>query len=711
MLNGWRKFWQDYTRYWVKTLKFIALIKRLPWFELFIIAVLLGISGYAAFSDAYNFPNKWFTRDDAYYYFKVAQNISEGKGSTFDGINLTNGYHPLWTLVCVPVFALARFDLILPLRVLLILLAGIRSATAILLYRLLKKNLSLPIAAFAGLYWAFDLNLHWNMYQQGLETALAAFFLVLFLFILNRFERNWKSEPIQLTSLGLLAGGAVLFTFSRLDLIFLAALFGIWIIFRGHSLRYLLPLDLLSLVVSALAAFIIRTGLPDYYLYANSAILTLILSFIVRIPVFYFLGLYKHPKSFSLPNLIWKAFVGAFASAAFLLGVLLGLAALGLLKGSFPRTVPLIDGGIAFILIVFTRLSVFLFGSPGKRMVSYTPWKTFQTNWRTWLVEASVYYGILGGALGAYMLWSKSVFETASPVSGQIKRWWGSFSSRVYGGAARNPISFFGLDSIGDLSTWSPVTSLIGKWNDMIEMRVIPIDYGLRYTIMVFIIFLGLFLLLLINRRRAARGSFLFALIPLLAGSFIQVLSYNATGYAALREWYWIIQPVFLVLAGGLLVDIVVQPIRRISISNPVLLLMAFYWGVTQAILFWQLTSAQMTYGEVKANPPYMEVVAFVEKHTESGSLIGMTGGGNVGYFIRDRTIINMDGLINSHSYFTAHREHKGSDYLASLGMDYIFANPDFLEALPYRGQYTGRYEILDYYGGKAVMRFLTPEK
>ena len=60
---------------------------------------LLSINGYAAFSDAYNLPNHWFTRDDAYYYFKVAQNISEGHGSTFDGINLTNGYHPLWMLV------------------------------------------------------------------------------------------------------------------------------------------------------------------------------------------------------------------------------------------------------------------------------------------------------------------------------------------------------------------------------------------------------------------------------------------------------------------------------------------------------------------------------------------------------------------------------------------------------------------------------------
>ena len=44
--------------------------------------------------------------DDAYYYFGVARNLAGGHGSTFDGINPTNGYHPLWCWILVPVFAL-----------------------------------------------------------------------------------------------------------------------------------------------------------------------------------------------------------------------------------------------------------------------------------------------------------------------------------------------------------------------------------------------------------------------------------------------------------------------------------------------------------------------------------------------------------------------------------------------------------------------------
>src|SRR5512135_1527600 len=116
--------------------------RKLPWFEIALAIVFLSASVYAAVSDAYNLPNRWFIRDDAYYYFKVAQNISEGHGSTFDGIHPTNGYHPLWMLICIPIFALARFDLILPLRALVLVIGLLQVGTTILLFRLVRRTIS-----------------------------------------------------------------------------------------------------------------------------------------------------------------------------------------------------------------------------------------------------------------------------------------------------------------------------------------------------------------------------------------------------------------------------------------------------------------------------------------------------------------------------------------------------------------------------------------
>ena len=174
--------------------------KQLPIFEFALVTVILSVHLYAAFSDSYNFPNAWFKRDDAYYYFKVAQNITQGLGSTFDGINLTNGYHPLWMLICIPIFALARFDLILPLRVLLMVMAVFNAATAVLIYRLVKHNLSHAVAIVAASFWAFNLYIHHTIYEPGLETPLAAFAIVLFIYKLSQFEKDWRDKACGYTT-------------------------------------------------------------------------------------------------------------------------------------------------------------------------------------------------------------------------------------------------------------------------------------------------------------------------------------------------------------------------------------------------------------------------------------------------------------------------------------------------------------------------------
>jgi hypothetical protein len=406
--------------------------------------------------------------------------------------------------------------------------------------------------------------------------------------------------------------------------------------------------------------------------------------------------------------LLRQSVIAIVISSSSTLVILLGLINLGMVDGSFPRTVPIIDGAISLIFIILSRTGIVLFSQKSNTQAE-SPLEAIKSNWRDWLSGGSVYYGIIGGTLGIYMLWSKLTFGTASPVSGQIKRWWGSYFSRVYGGSARSPLAFFGIDSESDFNAWTPITNIVGNWNSQIQMRTIPIDYDLRYFLMLALVLTGLSLLLFLNRQRTARIVHSLALIPLLAGSFLQVIQYNISGYSALKEWYWVSEMVFVILSGCLIIDILTQRLRRIRAVNAIMLLTVIAWGANSGLTFARITAAQMHYGLKPADTPYMEVATFVESHTEPHTLIGMTGGGNVGYFIQERTIVNMDGLINSYPYFQANQNHQGSDYLYDMGLDYIFANPDFLESQPYRGQYTGRLEIIDYYGGKAIMRFLPP--
>src|SRR5512134_2034494 len=198
------------------------MMKRFPWFETILILVVMSVSLYAALSDGQNLSWRWFTRDDAYYYFKVAQNISEGHGSTFDGVNVTNGYHPLWMLICVPIFALARFDLILPLRILLLVMSGLSVATGILLYRLIGRIFTPAIGAMAALFWVFSRDVLNILYQNGLESGIAALLIVLLLYKLYEFELSWRKHEVSRGQIITLAGIAVLVMFSRLDLVFLA---------------------------------------------------------------------------------------------------------------------------------------------------------------------------------------------------------------------------------------------------------------------------------------------------------------------------------------------------------------------------------------------------------------------------------------------------------------------------------------------------------
>ena len=334
-------------------------MKKLDLFEILLIVAVMSISLYAALSDAQNFANQWFTRDDAYYYFKVAQNISEGHGSTFDGINPTNGYHPLWMLVCIPIFALARFDLILPLRILLMVMSGLSLASGILLYRLIGRLFSAPIGAIIAAYWVFNYQITVALYQNGLETGLAALFILLLIYRLSEFERSWRTQRVshkQMINLGILA---TLTMFSRLDLIFIVTMIGFWIIFRKHLLRHFIPLDLLAVVTSVLLAFVLILGSPrQYYFYTSSALTMSFLALIIKIPLAYFMGLYE--RSFANQGL-WPVLrqtalftgLGSFSVGT----IMLILVQTNFLIG-FPRTAVIYDLLFTFAFFTFSRLGL-----------------------------------------------------------------------------------------------------------------------------------------------------------------------------------------------------------------------------------------------------------------------------------------------------------------------------------------------------------------
>jgi len=689
-------------------------LKRHSLFEIILITIILSIHLYAAFSDAYNFPNTLYSRDDAYYYFKVAQNITEGLGSTFDGINVSNGYHPLWMIVCIPIFAFARFDLILPLRILLMVMAGLNAATAVLIYRLVKENLSQAVAYLAAAFWAFNLYIHMTVYESGLETPLATFAIMLFIYKLSQFEKTWRTRPVTKREVATLAWIAVVVMFSRLDLVFIAVLGGLWIVFRGKPIRFLAPLDMVIIFISMTFSVAFRTGLEAYNsIYASSAVEAVFIAMVIKLSALYFFGAYQHPRTNSVLKMLRQTLSALTISTLIVTGLYVILNLLGVGK-NFPRSAFLLDWAISTALILAVRFAAYWFGDEKIKanFQQVTPIKEFQTHWKIWFSDSLTYYGIVGGALAVYMFYNKIAFGTSSPVSGQVKRWWGHLQNTVYDYPALNWPSFFGINYEWVYDAWKPAVNLlipIAKFLRPIYPGADTVDE--RYYIAMLVCSLVILLILFVNARQSLCALTNMALIPLMAGSGFQIFSYTTTAYGGAKEWYWTSQMILITLVGSLLLHLILQPLQqKINIRRSfefISLAFCAFLAYTNAAYI----MAIMRYDYYPDDKSYTEVADYIKENTLPNEIIGMTGGGNVGYFIQDRTIINMDGLINSYEYFHALQNGEAPQFLHDQGMTVIFANTRLLQLPPYFGQFDPYLESYTVYGGKGLLYLLAEPK
>ncbi|HET8580563.1 MAG TPA: hypothetical protein VFL31_06160, partial [Nitrospiraceae bacterium] len=362
---------------------------------------------------------------------------------------------------------------------------------------------------------------------------------------------------------------------------------------------------------------------------------------------------------------------------------------------------------------LFFGVSRFLFiglqtNGPFQGKPNETALADLRSHWKKWAAEGAIYYGIVLSALGIYMIWSKLVFGTSSPVSGQIKQWWASLPGRAYGGSTRNPLSFFGISYTGEANAWNPASRILGSWSE--NLSGLRVDLEWRYLILITILAVLFYLVLLTSRNKGKTALTQMAIVPLLSSAWLQAPYYHAIGYAAYKEWYWVSQLVIIVLTLSLVAGMLFKLLPARQYRQVAAWALAAYVGLSMGSPYWNSIRDSMTYGYWPADAPYMDIPPLLEEHTPPGSMIGMTGGGNAGYFIHDRIIVNMDGLINSYAYFQALRTHQAGAYLEKIGLDYVLANPTILDQQPYKGQFNGYMEALDVsYGGKKLMRYRLP--
>jgi hypothetical protein len=224
---------------------------------------------------------KYFDTDDAYYYFQIARNIAAGHGSTFDQVTLTNGFHPLWMAVLVPIYAVAHGDPFFPLRVILVVQSIFHWLAALFLLLALRR-VGLGFAgAICALLWLM-LSPRWNMdVLNGTEMALNLCLTASLLFLLALAASmapagNRRTPPLWLAALiGLNIG---LLFLARLDNVFMLLVLGagyvVILLWKGglrsielgrlvqHGFVLILPLAVFGLAYVVLSLFVYGAFLP-----------------------------------------------------------------------------------------------------------------------------------------------------------------------------------------------------------------------------------------------------------------------------------------------------------------------------------------------------------------------------------------------------------------------------------------------------------------
>jgi hypothetical protein len=139
-----------------------------------------------------------FLPDDAFYYLEIARHLGLGDGSTFDGINRTNGYHPLWLLMLAPFAPLMEASRAAGARIALAL-GAVLFTGAYLLIGACARRLAPENAFLAVLFPAAALSFN-QMY--GMESALATCLLAALLWRLSRSDLHRVRDGALLGALG-----------------------------------------------------------------------------------------------------------------------------------------------------------------------------------------------------------------------------------------------------------------------------------------------------------------------------------------------------------------------------------------------------------------------------------------------------------------------------------------------------------------------------
>src|SRR6185437_4272037 len=111
-------------------------------------------------------PSPFFA-DDSFFYLQVGRNFALGYGSTFNRLMQTNGYHPIWMLMCAAVYKVFP-NRIVGLHVIAALIVLVNIVVLVVAGRLLRH-----LRAPAWVAWTILIPFLFGL-QLGTESSVSA---------------------------------------------------------------------------------------------------------------------------------------------------------------------------------------------------------------------------------------------------------------------------------------------------------------------------------------------------------------------------------------------------------------------------------------------------------------------------------------------------------------------------------------------------------
>lgn len=190
------------------------------WLIAFLVSYTVGITMWLVVSGVR------VTVEDGFYYLKIAQHVAQGAGSTFDGLNPTNGYHPLWLLTLVPLFWLTS-SVTTALTLSLVWQVALFTATMLLVYYTSRLHLGGLAAGLAALLWVL---FTYRVALGGLEFSLHALGVLTVAYLYLRWFTSAEIQPYRRYFVGGLVSSLTIL--ARLDTILLMVIMGIVLAWR-----------------------------------------------------------------------------------------------------------------------------------------------------------------------------------------------------------------------------------------------------------------------------------------------------------------------------------------------------------------------------------------------------------------------------------------------------------------------------------------------